>query len=224
MGEPSVKVRALGVTLGHARVLDGASMDLSHGTMTAVIGPNGSGKTTLLRALAGLIRPSDGTIDGVTPGNTGYCPQAPACAWDFTMRELCALSPHPEAAVGWCLRLRAGANIDRRLGSLSGGERRLAHIALALATPAEPYGSLILLDEPTADLDAARRELAAEAFLQLRSAGATVVLATHDFALANASDQAVVLSEGRVIACGAPQTCLTDAIVRETWGVAPARR
>ncbi len=223
MTEPVAEALALGVTFGLARVLDGVSLAAVPSTTLAVVGPNGAGKTTLLRTLAGLVPPSDGKLVIRTAGRTGYCPQGPSCAWDFTLRELLGLSPNPAEAEAWCVRLGAGGLLDRRIARLSGGERRMGHLALALATPVEPFGGLILLDEPTADLDAARRQSVLGAIATLRAAGAAVIVATHDFELARSADRVAVLAEGRLVAIGPPSSALTSEVVRETWGVEPAR-
>lgn len=98
----------------------------------------------------------------------------------------------------------------------------MVHLALALSNAEEPYGSLLLLDEPTADLDAGRRQAVIEALATLRSAGTSVVIATHDFELARSADTAAVLAEGRLIAIGPPDSSLTPEVVRETWGVRPS--
>lgn len=222
MTEPIAEARALGVTLGGLRTLDGVSLSASPSTVVAVVGPNGAGKTTLLRALAGLIPFSDGELILRTADRVGYCPQSPSCAWDFSVSEVLGLSPRPAAARDWCERLGAGGLLERRALRLSGGERRLAHLALALSNPEEPYGSLILLDEPTADLDAARRQAVIEAIAERRAAGAAVVMATHDFELARTADCAAVLSEGRLVAIGPPASSLTPDLVQRTWGVRPA--
>lgn len=223
MTEPVVQARALGVTLGGSRVLDGVSLSAAPAATMAVVGPNGAGKTTLLRTFAGLIPPSDGELSLQATGGTGYCPQNPSCAWDFTLAELLMLSPRPANAREWCGRLGAGGLLERRISGLSGGERRMGHLALALSNAEEPYGSLLLLDEPTADLDAGRRQAVIEALAALRSAGTSVVIATHDFDLARSADTAAVLSEGRLVALGPPASSLTPDVVRETWGVRPAR-
>ncbi len=223
MTEAMVQALALGVTLGRTRVLDGLSLSANARTVLAVVGPNGAGKTTLLRTIARAVEPSDGELVIRAAGGTGYCPQAPMCAWDFTLRELMRLSAHPDAAETWCRRLGVGALLDRRLSRLSGGERRMGHLALAFATPDEPYGGVILLDEPTADLDAARRLAVLEAVARLRASGAAVIVATHDFELARSADSVAVLSEGRLVASGPPTGTLSAEVVRATWGVDPSR-
>ncbi|MGA0133038.1 MAG: ABC transporter ATP-binding protein [Opitutales bacterium] len=218
-----VRTLALGVTLRGRRVLDGVSFEARPGETLAVIGANGAGKTTLLRALCGLVAPSVGAVVAEAPGGVGYCPQHPRCAWDFTVREICRLSQHPSAAEGWCESLGGGSLLERRILTVSGGERRVVHLALALAAPAEPFGSLVLLDEPTAGLDAVRRGRVGDAVRRLASAGATVVTATHDLALAESSDRVLALSEGRMNALGPPDAVLSDDVVRETWGAGPSR-
>ena len=82
----------------------------------------------------------------------------------------------------------------------------------------EPYGALLLLDEPTTALDQARRATVRQATRAWTQAGAAVLVATHDAAWAATFPRVVVLEEGRLIADGPPGATLTDALVRTVWG------
>jgi branched-chain amino acid transport system ATP-binding protein len=101
---------------------------------------------------------------------------------------------------------------------LSGGEQKAAHLAMAFASLDEPYGALLLLDEPTASLDLTRQVLVAAVLRRFAQAGGTVIVATHDLAFARTCDAVLVLAEGRAIGLGAPSAELTPTVIAATWG------
>jgi iron complex transport system ATP-binding protein len=104
------------------------------------------------------------------------------------------------------------------LSSLSGGERKAAHLALTLAMLGDPFGALLLLDEPTTSLDR-ERQLTVQAIVQeLTRSGAACLVAMHDVAWATTFPRVIALSEGRVVADGAPAQVLNADGVRAPWG------
>lgn len=228
MSDALVEALGLGVELAGRRIIDGVSLSATGGEIVAVVGPNGAGKTTLLRALAGLT-PSEGglTVGGRDPRevdpatcarNRAYCAQKPASAWDFRVGDLGEIVGEPVAFAGWLNKLRLGAQADRRLSELSGGEQKCAHLAMAFASLREPFGAVLLLDEPAAALDLARQEAVRLAVLTFAHAGAACVVATHDLAFARQCDRIIVLTEGRLVAAGEPAAALTPEIIAEVWG------
>jgi iron(III) transport system ATP-binding protein len=210
---------------GEKRALDGVSLDIEPGTFLVLLGPSGSGKTTLLRCLAGIERPSSGTIsiDGhvVAGSKTFVPPERRKLAMVF---QDYALWPHLSVRknVAYPLASSSFAKIERvrrcddlleRVGiahlaerfpnELSGGEQQ--RVALARALAAEV--GLILFDEPLSNLDADRREqLRIEIATLTREAGATAVYITHDqseaFALA---DRIGVLNHGKLVQLDSPE-------------------
>ena len=171
-----------------------------------------------------------GTVKAMTPeelegigaqivlGNTFHLMLRPGAE---TVAELGALADRPAAWADWAERFALTALAERPLASLSGGERQAAHLARLFASLEEPYGALLLLDEPTAALDRARRETVHAAVQAWARAGAAVLVATHDAAWARTFPRVVALEEGRLIADGPPAAAFTAELVRAVWG-APA--
>ncbi len=228
MSEALLKAVGIAVELGGRRVVDGVSLTAEAGRIVAVVGPNGAGKTSLLRALAGLID-SNGELQvaGEDPRRASaqanarrraYCAQKPTSAWDYRVNDLGEIVGAPEAFTEWLARLGLNELGERRLTRLSGGEQKAAHLAMTFASLADPFGTLLLLDEPADSLDVGRQALAAEAIRRFAQAGGAVIVATHDLAFARSCDVVVVLAEGRLVAIGAPADALTPAVIASTWG------
>jgi iron complex transport system ATP-binding protein len=213
--------------------LDGITLALRPGEVTAIVGPNGAGKSSLLAALAGVIR-TEGEVrlDGASTTAPkdharaiGYLPQAGEVAWDVSVRTLATLGRLPwgdsdTAPVEGALAvLELQPLADRPLSSLSGGERARALFARVLAgTP-----RWLLADEPLAALDLGHREALARTLRALAGSGTGVVVVLHDLALAmNHADRVVVLNRGRIAADGAPADALASAVLEDVWAV-PAR-
>ncbi len=181
---------------------------------TALLGPSGAGKTTVLKALAGLL-PGEGTpYAGLLPERRpiGYLPQG-----HVLFPHLTALGnvefgltgtarERRERALALLERFGLAAKAGRYPHQLSGGERQ--RVALARALAREP--ELLLLDEPTANLDAPARRGVLDAILEATEAfGVRALVATHDPELAQAADHVVVLHQGRVLEEGDPLTVYT---------------
>ena len=241
---------AAGVRLDHVRktfgekvALDDVSLDVKPGTFLVLLGPSGSGKTTLLRCLAGIERPTTGTIEVagrvVADARTFVSPERRGLAMVF---QDYALWPHLTVRqnVGFALARTSLAKEERRrrtddllervgigpLGErfpnqLSGGEQQRVALARALAASA----GLILFDEPLSNLDADRREqLRVEIATLTRASGATAIYITHDqseaFALA---DRVGVLNHGRLVQFDTPEAIYrrpADSFVARFTGVA----
>ena len=198
-------------------ILDGITLDVATGELLAITGPSGSGKSTLLGLVAGLDRPSSGSI--VVGGvditrldedalarfrreTLGYVFQSYHLIPTLTAVENVAVPLEIAGAPNALARARALLD-DVGLGDrahhypvqLSGGEQQRA--ALARAVALDP--GLLLADEPTGNLDSATGTRIIELLLELRRRrGATLVLVTHDDALARHADRVVVLRDGRV--------------------------
>ena len=212
----------LGLGLRRQTVLDGVDLELAQGASLALVGPNGSGKSTLLRLVAGVDRPSSGRIEvlGGSPAlaavrqRLAYLPEdspfPPELSARTAMDLLGSLSGLPRNVVrtsGDALLERVGLADQRRkpLRGFSRGMLRRFGLAQAfLSTP-----EIVLLDEPTAGLDAEGFGVLEDLLGEARSRGATVVLASHVLAdVHDHCDQLALLLNGKVAARGAPQTLL----------------
>ena len=205
-------------------VLRDVSLEAPAGAVTAVVGPAGAGKTSLLHILAGLDRPTAGTVvlDGrplrglddieltrLRRDRIGLLLPAASVLPTITVRENVALPlliarkpPAPEAVEALLERVGLGEQRDYRPGQLTASERQRA--ALARALVGSP--TVVLADEPTSDLEP---EQGARLLLLLREIaiedGITVVLFTRDIDdAAGVADQIVTLDGGRVVAAAAP--------------------
>ena len=151
-----IRLRDIAMRFGDVLALRLAALDIEPGTHLAVHGPNGVGKTTLLRILAGVIEPSDGTVEGLPPPGRAVLVHQQPYLFRGTARDNVAyalrLAGRDVGEAGPLLaRVGAEALADRAARDLSGGERR--RVALARALAVEP--ELLLLDEPFAALDQA---------------------------------------------------------------------
>ena len=169
------------------------------GELVALCGPNGAGKTTLLRALAGLLP----GCDRPDPRRVAYVPQGARSAWGLTVVQIVALGriPHADAAQAPVERAMETCGIaslrDARVDRISGGEARRAMLARAFAT--EP--DVLLLDEPTADLDPAAAHDVMRLLRRTAENGRAVVAVSHAIELAiQYAHRVVVLAGGRILA------------------------
>jgi manganese/iron transport system ATP-binding protein len=219
---------------GQAAVED-VRLSIVRGSLVAVFGPNGGGKTTLLKLIAGLLRPWRGSVEvlGAQPGETArriaYVPQAELVDWSFPVSvwDVAMMGRFPrlgplhqpgrgdrEAVGGALERVGMLAHARTQIGRLSGGQRRRAFLARAIAAEAELY----LLDEPVTGVDVPTQEdlmvlLAAES-----DAGRTVIATTHDLAAASRHFEQVVGMNRRVMAAG-PVALLNDPdVLARTYG------
>jgi iron complex transport system ATP-binding protein len=198
------------VHMAGSLVLPSMSFTAMPGEFVAICGPNGAGKTTLLRALAGLIPP--GRPD---PARIAYVEQGARCAWGLTVRQVAALGriAHGDAQAAPVDRAMAACGVaafaDRRIDRLSGGEARRAMLARALATEPE----VLLLDEPTADLDPGAAQAVMALLDRFAAAGGIVVAVLHAVELAALyASRLVVMAQGRVVADGVPDAVLDAAV------------
>jgi ATPase subunit of ABC transporter with duplicated ATPase domains len=202
---------------------------------TGLVGLNGGGKSTLLRVIAGLIEPTRGSL--VVDGEVGYLPQTLTLDTEATVADLLGVRAKLDAlraieagdvderhfeTIGddWDLEARAretGHDIDRSVGTLSGGEAVLAAIA-GLQLRRTP---ITLLDEPTNNLDRGARVRLGELVKNWRG---TLLVVSHDTALLELVDDTVELRDGRLTFFGGPYSIYVDALDREQTAARQALR
>ncbi len=206
-GGPLLAVRGLTKRYGEREALRGVSFQARAGEMVAVIGPNGAGKTTLLSILAGVQRPSEGSVT-VPPGGIGWVPQQSAVYSRLSVAENLELFARlervadPRSAVARMLEqtgLRDRA--DEQVRRLSGGNRQRVSIAVGLLS--EP--AALALDEPSSSLDPRQRERLWRFICALSQRGRSVVFSTHHVAEAERyAQRVVVLADGEMLFDGSP--------------------
>ena len=194
----------------------GIEMDVRRGEVVAVLGPNGAGKTTLLRQVTTELRPSAGTVEvfgvdavarpdaakrlmGITPQEAGVFETLSVRQHLELFARLKGLSKREarEATLEVSNDLGLAAELDRRVGALSGGQRRRVLVGLALL--GRP--PLLVLDEPTTGLDPASRQAVWKVIRRAVAEGATVILSTHYMEEAeNLCSRIAVVASGRLVA------------------------
>ncbi len=215
----AICVTDLRKSYGSVQAVAGVSFSVSSGEIVALLGPNGAGKTTTLEILEGFRARDGGSAEvlGVDPGDrrairdlrerVGLVLQDIAVEPYLTVRETIARqagyyrSPRP---LGDVIDVTGLTGLERRkVKQLSGGQKRRLDIALGLIGDPE----LLYLDEPTTGFDPAARQGAWQLVRELRAAGTTILLTTHDMAEAQAlADRVVLLNRGAVVAQGPPDT------------------
>lgn len=223
------------------RAVADVSLNVEPSNVSAIVGPNGAGKSTLLRSLNGSVPISSGTVllDGLQI--TSYSRRAiarriavvaqeaelrfPVTVMEFVLGGRFAWSNswswenvRDVEVVNAVLReTELEGFADRLMNEMSGGERRRAVLARALATEAKCF----LLDEPTANLDLAHQAAMLRLIRNRCDRGdAAAVVVTHDLNLAaEFADRVMLLKDGNAVAIGAPQDVLTPELLREVFGL-----
>jgi len=211
MSALALRASGLGKRFGRSVALEGVDLELPAGASLAVLGPNGAGKSTLLRLIAGLARPTSGSLAvGGTPAHlpaararVGFIGHASLLYPYLTAREnllfAARLQQVPRAAdrvEAWLERSGLARVADLPVSHFSRGMSQ--RLAIARGLVHDP--PLVLLDEPFASLDPRAATRLAEQLASLRAAGRTLVLVTHDASrAAELSDRAIVLAAGRVV-------------------------
>ena len=225
-------IAARALDFGYPGHIVGRGLDLSleKGEVLCVLGPNGSGKSTLFRTLLGLLpalggevrldgRPMAQMKRGEIARAVAYVPQASASYFDFSLEEMVLMGRTAHlgafAAPGDRDRAASRASLERMgiaslaarpVSAVSGGERQLALIARALASEAPA----LVMDEPTANLDFGNQARVLAQVAQLRDAGVSILLCTHDPDHAfQVADRVLLLRGGSAITLARTQEALT---------------
>ena len=228
-----LRIENLSVTIGSDKILRDVNLHVHCGQMVALIGPNGAGKSTLLKTVLGE-REYKGTIAFSEPGQRsrkpriGYVPQSPNFdpSDPISVADLfaCCMSRRPaflglgkqmREQVLECLdRVHGKDLIDKRVGTLSGGELQRVLLALAL----EPLPNILILDEPLSGVDVEGQADLMDMLDEIRRTyDLSILMTTHDFSmLPRYADKVVLIDHGIVIE-GSPKDVLESDVFRKTF-------
>ena len=229
------------------KLLDDVSLELPGGCLLAVVGPNGAGKSTLIRCMGGDIFPESGGVAledwplssydaAALARRRAVVGQEQSQAFGFTTMEVVLLgriahegrssrADDVAAAAAAIRTMGLGDLAERDFRTLSGGEKQRAHLARALAQLWPLDGSsardkVLILDEPTNNLDLQHQYGLLAEVRRLADRGLGVVAVLHDLNLAlRFADRVAVLSEGRLAASGPPETAMTDDLLSRVFGL-----
>jgi iron complex transport system ATP-binding protein len=241
---PLLSFRDVSFGYGERDVIQSASFDLQPGSCTALIGPNGAGKTTILRLAAGTLRSRSGSmLLNDVPLHTlalktvaraiALVPQQVDVPFQFTVREvveqgrtpylrfLHGLMSEDRRAVDRALDLADVTDLQQRIfNELSGGERQRVKIALGLAQQPK----LLLLDEPTQNLDIGRQVELIDLLHFLNKEGITIFASIHDLQLVEGNFSSVLLvSPDTPLMNGTPEEILKPSILEKAFNCPPRR-
>lgn len=231
-----LKTLHLTYTLRGKHLIQNISLDFQPGQLYAILGPNGSGKSTFLKTLTGIWKPTKGNVywegEDLLKKNRkqisrtlSLVPQSSRVNFDYLIEDIVYMGryPHGEmennkhiviekalrAVDAWHLR-------GNSINCLSAGEKQRIYIARALATESP----ILLLDEPTTNLDIRHQLEIWELLKILVSEGQLVIVTTHDLTMAQKyCEQIAVLNQGQCVAQGSFSKIMTPALLNDVFGV-----
>ncbi len=228
-----LRVQDLGVKIGSDQILSDINLHVHCGQLVAVIGPNGAGKSTFLKAVLGQ-QEYEGVIAFSAPGQRGrkpkigYVPQSPSFdpGDPVSVADLfvCCQSRRPafwgisrtmRRSITECLdRVHSAELIDKRVGTLSGGELQRVLLALAL----EPLPNILILDEPLSGVDAEGQTGLMDMLDEIRQTyDLSILMTTHNFSLLPRYADQVVLIDRKIQCAGTPAEVLASEEFRQTF-------
>lgn len=236
-----IDVHGLKLTYETEPVLNGTEFKVDKGDLVALLGANGAGKSTLLRCISRILEPSEGNIllDGKELKEIkskeaarlmAVVPQETAADFDFTVEDIVMMGRFPYLArfqkeeqrdyeiVNKAMELTGVSHLaGRSIAALSGGEKQ--RVIMARAVAQQPR--VLLLDEPTANLDIGYQSMLLELASRLnREQGVTVIAAIHDINLAvHHFNRFILLADGRVLAAGRAEEVITPENIQKSYGV-----
>lgn len=229
--ETVIRISKLDFSYNGTPVLENVSLDIMARDSLCIVGPNGGGKTTLLKLILGLLKPDRGEIEvlgqspeksrlriGYVPQYAHYDPQFPVTVLEVVLmgrldRIFCGAyaKADREAARAALEEMSLTDLAERQFADISGGQRQRVLIARALAAA----GELLILDEPTANIDAASEEHFFEVLGKLNER-LTVMLVTHDIGFASKFFKSIACVNRQVVLH--PTSELTGELIRNMYG------
>jgi len=240
-GSYGIAVDNISVTYRNARLaLYNTNCYVEPGTITGLVGPNGGGKSTLFKAIMGFLSPSQGRvhIDNLSIAQAqkqqliAYVPQADEVDWNFPVSvydvvmmgrygymNIFRVPSRKDRQIVRDSLERVGMSEfrDRQIGELSGGQKKRAFLARAIAQ----QGKIILLDEPFTGVDVKTEKSMINLLLQLRDEGHTVLVSTHDLASISTFCDRVILLNQTILAAGTTAEAFTAESLAMTFGGLP---
>lgn len=244
---PAIEIENVRFEVGGACLVADVSLAVAPGEVVGILGPNGAGKSTLLNLVTGELTPTAGRVllDGIPLANAepallarrrAVVPQSSQLTFPFTAREVVMLGAsvpgfgHTDAVAFEAQHAleRVGLTplAHRKYTELSGGERQRVHIARAmcqLATaPRSPAETpLLLVDEPTSNLDIGHQRRVLASVRDMAAEGVAVLAVLHDINLAAGyCDALALMKSGALVACGRPHDMVRDHVLSRTYGCA----
>jgi zinc/manganese transport system ATP-binding protein len=231
-----ILVQDISVHLGNKNILENVSFTVKSGEFLGIIGPNGAGKSTLFQVLLGILQPQHGHIQfqdnvhkpivgssviGYVPQSRQIDPEIPMTSWDFVSLGLPHkfrpwFTPKDRQAIAGALRLTDAENLaDKMIGKLSGGERQRIYLAQALVR----HPQVLLLDEPTSNLDpGAQEKMAAVVARICNETGTSVLFISHDINLiARYAHRILYLTKGHY-ALGTVEEVMQTDVLSKLYG------
>lgn len=240
MKNTALEIQSLTFHRSSRTIFKDLSFTIEKGKFVALIGPNGTGKSTLLKCLAGINSIDSGEIkifnmslQQLKPLEIAkqitYMPQTTSLETNFTVQQVVEMGRYPhkkrfsrwnsvdKEAVEQAIEKVGIRHLkDRFVTSLSGGERQLVYLAKAIAQETD----ILLLDEPTSDLDIYYQVIVSDIIHSLIQEGKTVIAAIHDINLAiRICDQCILLRNGKLVAFNEPSIILNNENIAETFKV-----
>ncbi|MBL1175932.1 metal ABC transporter ATP-binding protein [Pantanalinema sp. GBBB05] len=233
----SIQVENVSVAYHGKVALHGATLQLQPGSISGLVGMNGSGKSTLFKAIMGFVKPQTGRvlIHGLPSRSVqkrslvAYVPQAEEVDWGFPVSVQDVVMMGRYGYMNWLRiprsldqrivqesleRVQMSEFRDRQIGELSGGQRKRAFLARALAQQA----TVLLLDEPFTGVDIKTEKTMINLLLELKAQGHTILISTHDLASITTFCDQVVLINRTILAYGDTSEVFTEENLSRTFG------
>ena len=237
MKSVSIDVENLTVAYNGKIALHNATVQLSPGSINGLVGMNGSGKSTLFKAIMGFITPQSGRVlvNGLPVRRVqkqsliAYVPQSEEVDWNFpvSVSDVVMMGRYgylnlmriPRAidrqiVAESLARVQMSEFKDRQIGELSGGQKKRAFLARALAQ----QGSILLLDEPFTGVDVKTEKAMIDLLMELREQGHTILISTHDLSSIETFCDQVVLVNKTILAYGSTADVFTEENLTRTFG------